>query len=148
MTNQKIMETVRSLVGIPYKHGGRTVDGLDCLGLIYVFYRELGIVIPDHDGRGYSLNWYKEDPKRFYRGLQSVGREISPTEVKPLDLVYFRIGGEVTHAGVVIDQHHFLHVLKGKPVHVSPLNLAWRRRLAGVRRLRTDDQIFKQKKTP
>lgn len=135
MTTQQIMKTVRSLVGIPYKHGGRTTEGLDCLGLIHVFYNQLGIVIPDHDGREYSPKWYKEDPKRFYRGLQRIGREIPPAQMKPLDLVYFKIGGEVTHAGVLIDERHFLHVLKGKPVHVSPLNLAWRKRLAGARRL-------------
>lgn len=135
MTTQQIMKTVRSLVGIPYKHGGRTMEGLDCLGLIHVFYRQLGIMIPDHDGREYSPNWYKEDPERFYRGLQKIGSEISPTHMKPLDLVYFKIGGAVTHAGVLIDEGHFLHVLKGKPVHVSPLNLAWRKRLVGARRL-------------
>jgi len=135
LINKGIAETANRFIGIPYKHGGRTMGGLDCLGLVHFFYKHMGITLPESDGRPYSTEWYREDPKRFYRGLQQIGREISPAEMKPLDLVYFRLGGEVTHAGVIIDDHHFIHVLKGKPVHVSPLNLAWRRRLAGVRRL-------------
>lgn len=131
----KVHTLVKTFTGIPYRHGGRSLDGLDCLGLIYLFYKKWGIEIPEGDGKAYSPTWYKEDPQRFRRGIENIGKPVSPLDLQPLDLVYFRIGGAVTHAGVMIDRNHFLHVLKDQVVHLAPLNAAWRRRLVGARRL-------------
>ncbi|HHW12981.1 MAG TPA: C40 family peptidase [Firmicutes bacterium] len=137
MVANKYEQIARQFLGIPYRHGGRDREGLDCVGLVHLFYRELGIKVPDTDGRPYSTDWYKKDPERLLRGLLQVGRpvDLKTEPLQPLDLVYFRMGGAITHAGVMIDQHSFLHVLTRKTVQISSLNPAWKRRLQGARRL-------------
>lgn len=130
-------EAAREFLGIPYRHGGRDRTGLDCLGLASLFYKKLGIDLPAGDGRPYTTDWYKSDPERFRRGLEQIGRavDLKTEPLAPLDLVYFRVGGAITHAGVMINRHSFLHVMNGQEVRISPLTFAWKRRLQGARRL-------------
>ncbi|NLW59979.1 MAG: C40 family peptidase [Firmicutes bacterium] len=137
MVQNKYEQIARQFLGIPYRHGGRDRNGLDCLGLVHLFYQELGIKLPDNDGRPYTTDWYKKDPERLLRGLLQVGRavDLKAEPLQPLDLVYFRMGGAITHTGIMINQRAFLHVLVNKTVQLSPLNPAWRRRLRGARRL-------------
>ena len=59
------------------------MEGLDCLGLIHVFYRQLGIMIPIMMAGSIRQTGIKKI-ERFYRGLQKIGSEISPTHMKPL----------------------------------------------------------------
>ena len=133
--NDNLETLAEKYLGIPYRHGGRDHKGLDCLGLIYLFYRDYGIKIPSGDGNSYSQEWYMKDPQRLISGINRMGRPVSPSELQPLDLVYFRIGGAITHMGVMIDSRRFLHVLKDRVSQISILNPSWRRRLAGARRL-------------
>ncbi|NLM37457.1 MAG: C40 family peptidase [Firmicutes bacterium] len=137
MAAEKYRQIARQFLGIPYRHGGRDREGLDCVGLAHLFYRELGIKVPDSDGRPYPTDWYKKDPERLLQGLLKVGRavDLKTEPLQPLDLVYFRMGGAITHAGVMVDQRSFLHVLTRKTVEITPLTLAWKRRLQGARRL-------------
>ncbi len=123
-------------VGIPYRHGGRTRSGLDCLGLVWLVLRDYGIRVPDGDGSPYSPDWFRADPGRYLRGLLAHGETAPLGELRPLDLVYFRMSGAITHAGVMVDNNRFIHVLEGRSVCVSRLNSMWRRRLAGARRFR------------
>lgn len=137
MERNQYYELAADLLGIPYRHGGRDRNGVDCLGLLCLFYQKLGINLPNHDGQEYTRDWYKKDPERFWRGLQQVGVgvRIATEPLKPLDLVYFKIGGTVTHAGVMLDENSFLHVMIGQKVHIARLTRAWKRRLKGARRL-------------
>lgn len=132
---KQIESVACELVGIPYLHEGRDpATGLDCLGLICVFYKRLGIDVPDGDGEPYSRDWFRQDPERYLRGILKHGNPIEPAELRALDFVYFSMGGAVTHAGVMVDGELFIHVLEGGSVCVSRLNSMWRRRLAGARR--------------
>jgi cell wall-associated NlpC family hydrolase len=121
-------------VGIPYKHLGRDLNGLDCLGLAYLFYKDFHIAIPDNDGNRYEQNWADVDPGRYLRGILTVGKAVPIERLEPLDFIYFRIKGIVSHAGVMVDSSRFLHVLEGGTVQISRLSSTWRRRLAGARR--------------
>jgi probable lipoprotein NlpC len=131
-----IAAAIQEFVGVPYLHGGRTKEGFDCLGLVRAFYAKFNIDIPENDGVMYEADWYKKDPGRLARGIMKVGQPITFDQLQALDLVYFRIGGAVTHIAVMVSPYEFLHVMKGERVHVSPMNFAWRRRYAGARRLK------------
>lgn len=137
--NNNLYQTAKKYLGIPYRHMGRDRSGLDCLGLAHLFYQEFGIDIPDGDGKPYSDRWVKEDPERYLRGVLAVGKEASPYDLRPLDFVYFRMGRYICHGGVMLDRQHFIHSLNRRGVHISPLNLIWRRRLVGARRLVDDE---------
>lgn len=135
MLEQSYMELARKYTEIGYRHGGRSKDGADCLGLMQMFFRELGIALPDNDGKEYSSDWYRSDPERLERELMTQGVAAPVNDLKPLDMVYFRIGGAVTHVGVMVDRVHFLHLLIGRVSEISRMDWAWRRRLVGARRL-------------
>ena len=109
-----IEEAVRRYVGIPYRHNGRDMDGLDCLGLIWRFYRDMGVYVPDSDGKPIDKDWFKEDPERYIRGILRVGQPVTGRP-KPLDLV-IQLKGVVRHAGIMV----FLHVL-----HVREAARSW-----------------------
>lgn len=129
-----IEEAVRRYVGVPYRHNGRDMDGLDCLGLIWRFYRDVGIKVPDSDGRPIGKEWYKEDPDRYIRGLLSVGERVEG-RLRPLDLVYFQLRGVIRHAGIMVSPYAFIHVRENRPVMLSRLSGPWLRAYAGARRL-------------
>lgn len=130
-----LWDIVAKYVGVPYRHGGRGLDGIDCLGLLLCIYRECGIMLPDGDGRPYSEDWFATEPERYIKGLSSIG-ETATEPFKPLDLVYFRFhGGVVSHAGIMIDRLRFIHVLERRSVMVTRLGGMWRSKLAGARRL-------------
>jgi probable lipoprotein NlpC len=134
-TPDKISKLVKRYEGIPYVQGGRSLSGLDCLGLAHLFYKDLGIDFPDGDGKVYTDRWVFEDPNRYLRGVLTVGKEVLNDLLRPLDFVYFRIGRFISHGGVMVDSKHFIHVLQEQTVHVSELNRRWSRRLVGARRL-------------
>lgn len=134
-SQHQIDEAVARFVGVPYRHNGRDMDGLDCLGLVVLFYRHFGIEIPDGDGEPIQKNWWVWDPERYIRGILRQGRPAGEP-LRALDLVYFAMKpGIVSHAGVMIDTERFIHVLEDHPVMVSRLGSWWRRRFAGARRL-------------
>ncbi|AGB42428.1 cell wall-associated hydrolase, invasion-associated protein [Halobacteroides halobius DSM 5150] len=133
----KMEKVVRKYRNIPYKHNGRSLTGLDCLGLIIGIYDEFGITIPDGDGEPVPEDWYKEDAERYLRGLQKIGQPVEFDKLQVLDLVYFKLLDDiVTHSGVMINDHQFIHILQDKNVEIGTLNRKfWRRKIAGGRRL-------------
>jgi hypothetical protein len=52
ITGQQIVEDARKYLGAPYKVGGRSRVGLDCVGLVMLIARDFG------------LNWECETPQR------------------------------------------------------------------------------------
>lgn len=136
MDQKMIEQLVDKYLGIPYRHLGRDLNGVDCLGLAYLFYKDCGIDIPDNDGSLYEADWFVKDPERYVRGIRRLGIEVPLNQIQPLDFVYFRMGrGVITHGGVMVTSNAFIHVLERTRVHISPLDFKWRRRLAGARRI-------------
>ena len=116
------------------RHGGRDQNG-PTVWVWPIFHKELGL--PCHPAMvNLHRRWYQESDTSV-RGLLKIGKavDINTESLEPLDLVFFRIGGAITHAGVMVDRHSFLHVMIGQQVHITPLNPSWRRRLRGARRL-------------
>ena len=64
-------------IGIPFEWKGRSVKGTDCVGLVWLFLKENGIVKDDTDGRTYDEGWDKEDPQRIVKALIKIGRRIT-----------------------------------------------------------------------
>lgn len=135
----RIQEIVDKLLGIPYKHNGRSYDGVDCLGLVYLFFKELGIMLPEGDGYYISEDWYLKDPERYINGLSKIGEEVGHfNNLQPLDIPYFRLYKDIiTHSGIMIDNERFIHVLINKKVRIDTMKRRyWRSKYAGARRLK------------
>ncbi|MFP4004522.1 MAG: hypothetical protein ACLFV8_12150, partial [Alphaproteobacteria bacterium] len=68
MNGQRIVGIARSYVGTPWRHQGRDRKGLDCVGLLYLVWCDLGFD-PSVDGTGYGHvsdgRWLRETVNRL-----------------------------------------------------------------------------------
>lgn len=117
-----VIETALSLLGTPYRFGGTTPKGFDCTGFInYVFRHSVGLLLP-----------------RESHSLIQAGRPVPAANLRPADLVYFKIERQKPlHVGIYIGDGKFIHSpsSKGK-VNIQSLGLDyWRSRYVGARRI-------------
>ena len=112
---------VRKYLGIPFKHNGRSMDGVDCLGLMLLVLRDAGVNLPNDDGLPITPRWYDTDPQRIVRGLERYGRRIDVAELQPLDLVVFCFHGKPRHTGGMIDRSRFIHIRENQSVSIARL---------------------------
>ncbi len=123
-------------LGIPYVHKGRTLDGLDCWGLLKCVYREFGVELFDIEE--YSKTWSltgRDYFKQHYRqDWVMVGLP------RFLDAVLFvNSKGIANHAGIVLTNGRFIHCCR-QGVIVSRLSdKAWQKNIEGYYRLKHDN---------
>lgn len=113
-------------IGIPFEWHGRTLDGVDCYGLIYLIYESRGIQLRDYA--------YLDNPNM--QPLFSTGLDDSCwTQVdapQPFDAVVLRISGHPLHCGIVVDAHTFIHARAGINSCLERLDgPVWRNRIWG-----------------
>jgi cell wall-associated NlpC family hydrolase len=70
-------------LGVPYRYGGSTPRGFDCSGFVQYVYGRLGIRLPRTAQQQYNAT-----------------RHIARSQARPGDLVFFFVGGRVTHVGI------------------------------------------------
>jgi cell wall-associated NlpC family hydrolase len=113
-----IVQTAQEQIGTPYRYGGSAPGGFDCSGLVMYVYRKNGIDVPRT-----ATDQYVE------------GRRVSKRNIRPGDLVFFRISGNgVSHVGIYAGRGKFIHAPKpGKRVgYASLTNPYWSRRFIGA----------------
>jgi cell wall-associated NlpC family hydrolase len=93
------------MLGTPYRYGGESPDGFDCSGLVYYSYARAGAAIP-----------------RTSREQFRASRPLALDEARAGDLVFFRIGGKVSHVGIYLADGEFVHApATGKRVQIASL---------------------------
>ena len=115
-----LYEQYQEWKGVPYRDGGERRSGVDCSGFIQLTFREqFAIRLPRDTGSQAQL-----------------GRSISARQLRPGDLVFFHIGKQTRHVGVVVEKNKFLHASTSKGVMISDLNQPyWQRSYWQARRL-------------
>lgn len=123
---------VNDYIGIPYRTGGRTKDGLDCWGLVRLVHREqFGNDLPSFDGL-YDAPDDERVVELIARNREGWARVDTP---QPGDVVVFRVWGGNQHVGVVTEPGKFLHVRIGRDAVVERLDGSiWVKRVEGVYR--------------
>lgn len=84
-----------NLMGSGYKFGGSNPEsGLDCSGMVsYIYQQVLGLQLPHNAAQ-----------------IARAGKEISPAELSPGDLVFFNTSGQpYSHVGIYIGDDRFIH---------------------------------------
>ena len=118
-------------IGIPYKVKGRTMDAIDCYGLVIKFYEDIfNIHLPDY---GRSID---DNPDAVSRTVIDSRGEWTRVENPQFgDVAIFNIAGKPIHIGLFIGGDDFLHCLHGRNSCIENLqNLSWKRRLDGFYR--------------
>ena len=100
-----LVESARKYLGVPFRHRGRSPAGLDCAGLAWLAYADLGYVPPD-------LRRYGRTPHRD--GLMQamsdaldapvwMGRAVARDLLQVGDVVVMRFVEEPHHVAIVCD---------------------------------------------
>ena len=115
----KVVAAAKQYIGVPYRYGGLTAAGMDCSGFIYTVAREAA----------------KVQLPRTARAMYSFCKTVPDEKREPGDIVFFKDGEKITHAGLYIGNNQFIHAVSdgaNTGVIVSSLNQgSWRRRYAG-----------------
>jgi len=120
-------------LGVRQRINGRDTSGVDCVGLIYGIYDDLGIKLPGrHIQKTGDLPWVER-----MLGLARPLFEAAKTPPALYDLLLFRLRGEqdVLHCGVSLGDDEFLHVFGNNGVQLENLS-SWRPQLIRTLRLR------------
>lgn len=95
-TANDVLFRAMALVGTPYRWGGNTPNGgFDCSGLVDYIYRNAANIMLPHSSRGMA--------------------SVDGMKVKHMDdlisgdLVFFSIGGDISHVGVYVGKGRFVH---------------------------------------
>lgn len=115
-------ELAKAQLGKPYQWGAAGPHKFDCSGLVQYVYGNLGVALPRVSGH-----------------QASAGVHVDRDELRPGDLVFFKLSGQrIDHVGIYVGHGKFIHApRKHSPVRTDSLNDSWwRRKFKGGRRVR------------
>ena len=119
---QEAVSYARQFIGTPYAFGeSDLINGIDCSAFVQSVYGSVGIDLP----------------RTAYEQSQ-VGRSISPQDMAPGDLLFFKTSDRapITHVGMYIGDNRFIHSSSsGHGVGISELNDKWQSVLKDTRRV-------------
>jgi cell wall-associated NlpC family hydrolase len=103
----RLFSTIGKYIGIPYRFGGDSENGIDCSAFTRRVYREQGIELP-----------------RVSREQAMIGRGVGRNPLQPGDLVFFNtsITGGISHVGVYMDNNTFAHASSSQGVTKNNIN--------------------------
>lgn len=129
----KSIDVVNKYLGIPFKHKGRTLEGLDCYGLIIRVYDDLGYKILDIED--YDESWSWRDKNYF---TENYYKEWVKVQVPNLyDVIMFKnVQGISKHAGIVLEEGKFIHTSKAGTVLSRYEQPEWQKRFEGFYHLK------------
>lgn len=97
-------------LGVPYKYGGNTSEGVDCSGLVCNIYRKV----------------YGQKLERTVAGMYKKNcRKISRNSLHPGDLVFFNTAKtkkSISHVGIFLKDNIFIHATTRSGVRLSTLD--------------------------
>lgn len=132
---------ITSYLGIPFQDHGRTREGVDCYGLVRLIYEERrGITLPSYTEAYATTHDCVEITALLKNEVGSRWKEIPLSEAAMYDGLVFRLLGQPTHFGMVLEPPMFIHALKRERQTTGRTwierwdSLEWRHRLiAAVR---------------
>jgi len=123
-----IITLARSLVGVPFLHQGRSLKGLDCVGVLVYIAKELGIATVD-----YTQYSREPDGKILQEKLNTYLHRKIIIDFSPGDILLMIDTKMPCHVAVYTDKGTIIHANSklGKVVE-HRLSEDWRRKIRGV----------------
>ena len=107
---ESIIQSAKSFLGTKYKYAGLSKNGIDCSGLVFLAFKDVGVSIPKvSDAMAYEgkVVWNIKD-------------------LKPGDLVFFEktynSRNTITHVGIHVENSTIIHAASSKGVSYANLN--------------------------
>lgn len=120
----------RGWIGVRWLHQGRTLGGIDCVGLVLVSLSEIGIIIPDMQGYRRSPN-----PEQFLGHIRE--HSLPANQPLPGTVGIFRDGTQPCHVGIFAEMHgqpSLIHAYAGTGIVMEePFIHDWPSKLVEVR---------------
>lgn len=103
-----VVEELKTWLGTPYHHFAKVKGaGVDCVQLLIGVYQNVKL-IGEVDTGNYSRTWHLHRDEEKY--LERIVKWAKPTENPlPADVVLFRFGRTVSHAGILLDYPYIIH---------------------------------------
>lgn len=104
----QMINNAMDFLGVRYRGGGTSTDGMDCSGMVTAVYNLFDISIP-----------------RSSRDMATVGEKVDTDDVKKGDLIFFKTNGRrvINHVGMVVDiigdEIKFIHSSTSQGVIIS-----------------------------
>jgi len=119
-------------IGIPYKTGGREINGADCFGLVKLIFKDLkGIDLPDFTDLVYDKDTWDED-NHILHHINNFKSGYGFFTVDPpyqqFDCLIFAESRSADHIGVYIGDGKFLHTNEERSSMIGKLDI-WSRKL-------------------
>lgn len=118
----ELTKAIESYLGVPYRWGGRTRQGMDCSGFVLkVYQKALNLNLP-------------HSAKIMYR----LGDSVPVKDLRFGDLVFFKNieSYGISHVGIYVGNNEFAHASTTQGVIISKLSEKYyRKRFVGVKRI-------------
>lgn len=102
----RLRSEVAEWVGTPYRMGGASVQGIDCSAFVQRVYADLfDVGLP-----------------RATREQVNDGESVSRRDLRPGDLVFFRLPTGTRHVGIYLNEGEFAHASSSRGVTTSSLD--------------------------
>lgn len=133
MTEKQIID---KYLGVPFRHQGRTMSGLDCWGFLKMAYADLGYDLLDVEA-DYDEDWSWKDKNYFIENYWREWDVVPYGKFKPFDGILFNNSrGRANHAGMVISNNRFIHCCKHGTIISRIWDPQWSKRINGFYRLK------------
>lgn len=125
-------------IDLPFIPNGRSFNGIDCYGLVWLMYKEeLGIVLPDFNEIIYDPEtWCKDGRSHILENINEDWERIVNGSYKRFDIhILYDKDLIASHVGLNIGNGRFIHTMNQKQSVVSKLTF-WEKILYGTVRWR------------
>ena len=102
---QRLRSEVQDWVGTPHRMGGVTRKGIDCSGFVQRMYKDI----------------FKQNIPRSTSLQVRSGQPVDKKQLRPGDLVFFKIPYKGRHVGIFLGRKEFAHASTSKGVMISSL---------------------------
>ncbi len=126
---------VNRYIGLPYKDKGRSIEGVDCWGLVRLVYQaEFGIELPSYT-ECYASATEAAEIDKLITGERGAWTEVLPGQERLGDIIVLRLLGHPMHVGVIVEPGMMVHILEGvNAVCERYTGILWRRRIVCILR--------------